>query len=312
MTPEEAEDARRAYREAHAAAADMRTKKLPSPFARFAMNPLGFSGDAVDTQKEYSNDQRRTELLRRLSEYASKNPMYVLEQFGGDLGGEINKYRRGEVDNTPFHNRGMLSVGAPMHTAQQVFGATAAMPLHGGKMLANQITPNMFPGAAKDLAKAANTLTMYKAEDLGLVPRGTGTTVEDAMRAEELRGKVPWDATSEMLDIVGEMASHESQQAMDKAVPMGPQHYLELGLPPAVAIPLGVTHDMVSDPYGAAFDAMRYARGGLLGQAWKALARDAAIGAGPTAGPYAYDRAKAGYDAMIKRLHGIQGEPIGR
>lgn len=304
----EAEDNFRAYEEAKAAAAAMRTKKIPSPFTRFAMNPLGFSGDALDTPQEYENDQRRTELLRRLSEYASQNPRYVVQQFGADIGGDINRYRRGEVDNTPFHKRGVLSVGAPLHHAMQYMQATAAIPLQASKLAANQITPGMYPSAGDDLAKAVNTLTLYKAEDMGLVPRGTGTTVEDSLKVEDARAKVPWNANSMAVDAVAEQAAQEAQKTMDRAVPSGWQHYMDMGLPHSVAIPLGVTHDMVADPYGAAFDVFRLARGGLGGAAWKALGRDAAIGAGPTAVPYAMDR----YDALINRLHGISEDPVGR
>lgn len=295
MTPEDYA----AYQEAHSAAKAMKTQPLPGRLSQVINHP-GMLSYEVDSPEEYANDQRRVELLRRLSEYSKDiNP---LNAFGPELGGEINSFRRGDIDSTPYHYRGPMSPGAPLHTGMQMFSALPAIAYNAGKVLGNQITPGMYPGAEQNLAKAANTLTFYGAEDAGLVPKGTGTIVEDAEEARNARGKVPFDASARTLDEIGYLASERAQRKIDQAIPAGHQHYESLGLPAAVAVPLGLTSDMILDPYTGALDAVKLARAGLTSRAGGALMREAGMGYGPSAAlgaPHYWDQ-------LLDRLHGAQ------
>lgn len=297
--PELTEADREALEEAYAAAKAMQTKPLPG-LASQVINHPGLLAHAVDSPEEYANDQRRNELLRRLSEYSKDmNPIGV---FGGELGSEINAYRRGKIDNTPYHYRGWMTPGAPLHTGMQWYASLPAIAYNSGKVLGNQITPGMYPEAEKNLAKAANTLTMYAAEDYGRVPKGTGTILEDADQANAARGKVDFANPSWMTDAYGAMQQDKAQERIDQAIPSGWQHYESLGLSPEVAVPLGVMSDIVLDPFSSAGQAMQLARAGRTGAAMREIGKDSAIGAGipaMSAIPYYFDK-------LINRLHGIK------
>lgn len=296
MTPEElADQDRAAIDEAYAAAKAMKTKPVPG----WATPLAGVIGYAVDSPAEYANDQRRAELLRRLSAYAEdKNISGV---FSPEVAKEIRAYRKGEVNNTPFHYRGFFAPGAPLHTGMQWWASVPALAYNAGKVLGNQITPGMYPDAEKNLAKAANTLTMYAAEDYGLVPKGTGTIVDDAEAARYERGKVGFDQPSSLLEAYGALQQEKAQKRIDQAIPSGWQHYESLGLPPEAAVPLGVMSDIVLDPYSSAGSAMRLARAGKHAAAAGEVARDSALGAGipmATSIPYYFDK-------LINRLNGL-------
>lgn len=295
VTPED----REALEKAYAAAESMQTLPLPG-LASQAVGHPGLLSYAVDSPAEYANDQRRAELLRRLSEYSKDiNP---LSAFGPDLGGDIQAYRRGKIDNTPYHHRGFFTPGAPLHTGMQWWASVPALFYNTGKVLGNQITPGMYPEAERNLAKAANTLTMYAAEDYGLAPKGTGTIAEDADEANYARGRVGFSQPASVLEAYGALQQEKAQDKIDQAIPSGWQHYESLGLPPEAAVPLGVMSDIVLDPYSSAGSAMRLARAGKAGAAAGEVLKDSAMGAGipaATSVPYYLDK-------LINRLHGVK------
>lgn len=63
----------------------------------------------------------------------------------------------------------------------------------------------------------------------------------------------------------------------------GVDYLTEAGVPESVAIPMGVTMDIVTDPFSEFGNAMKLARAGQSAKALRALGFDAAIGAAPEA-----------------------------
>jgi hypothetical protein len=297
VTPEEV------VREARAAAAAMKTKPLPGALGMLAGHP-GVLAYEYDSPEEYENDQRRAELLRRLSDYAEQNKLNPLGTFGPDLSSDINAYRRGEVDNTPYHYRGYLAPGSPWSNAFQVLGGLAGTAYQGSRRLANAIDPaqNRYPDAKEGFDRALNTLTMYGAEDYGLVPRGTGTTVEITEEARRARGKAPWDAGVEGVKAYNELLAQGTQDKMDRAIPTGYNHLSELGAPYPVAMMGGAVMDMILDPNPAFLGAAMQARRGL--PAMRELISETSLGGGPSAAavvPYMWDES-------MNYLHGLNGQ----
>ncbi len=296
MTPEDIA----AIQEARAAAAAMKTKPLPGSLGMLAGHP-GVLAYEYDSPKEYENDQRRSELLRRLSEYAETNKLNPRGAFGDDIAADVNAYRRGQIDNTPYHYRGYLAPGSPWSNAFQVLGGMAGTAYQGSRRLANAIDPaqNRYPDAKEGFDRALNTLTMYGAEDSGFVPRGTGTTVEITEDARARRGKVPWDASVAGVQAYNDMLAQEAQAKMDRDIPTGYNQLSDLGAPYPVAMMGGAVMDMILDPYPAFVGAAAKARRGL--PAMRELINEASLGAGmpaAAAAPYVWDES-------MDYLHGV-------
>jgi hypothetical protein len=162
----------------------------------------------------------------------------------------------------------------------------------------------MYPGAEKNLQKSLNTLTVYGAEDYGLVPRNTGTAMDVDESARETRGMVPWhasvdEAAERMADI-----DAASGAMKDRFLPTGYDHLTKSGIPAKYAQYWGPVMDMVLDPSPAIVDAWKLSKAGNPMRAIKAMATEAAPMLGPTAAIEGY----TAYDKLLDRLHGVQLE----
>jgi hypothetical protein len=297
MTPEDVA----AVEEAYAAAEGMKTKPLPGALSMFVGHP-GVYAYEYDSPKEYENDQRRAELLRRLAKYADANNLNPMGAFPPDLAGDVMAYKRGRIDETPYHYRGYTAPGSPAHNFFQVFGGIGGAAINSGKMLANAIDPDQkrYPNAKRDFDRSVNTATMYAAEDYGWLPKGTGTTADIAEDARMQRGEAPWDATSSKVRAYYDFLKAKASDEIDRSVPDGVRHLSDHGVPAPLAVIGGSAMNMILDPNPAFIGAWAKARAGA--PSIRELMSETALGLGPNA----VGTAPVVWDETMNYLHGVR------
>lgn len=288
MTPEEAAIIRKLIEETNA----LPRAEMPNRLSLMA-NPALLATSEIKSPQQYDQDMRRKHFLDKLSK-EFPNPNYLPHQ----LAGPLSKYNHGRMSDldSPYQYNGVFQGRAPLAKAFQWWASMPAMALNTSRLAANAIDPaqKRYPDAGKNLAKAVNTLTVYGAEDYGLVPKGTGTVADDFANESYARGQVPWMALDRS-EPFGEI--RESTQAnIDRAIPSSYQHLAEAGIPENVAMPWGAMMDMMMDPHPGFVGAASRARRGL--PYGRELAREVGLGMGPSSAPPAVDAARRGYGAL--------------
>jgi hypothetical protein len=266
--------------------------KMPGGMSLLANHP-GVLSYETKTPEQYDADVRRKHFLEKVSE-KYPNASYL----PSDIGGPLTDYRQGNLGDlgSPYQYNGMFSGRSPIGKGMAALGSVAAIPINASRMLAHNIDPaqNRFPDASKNLAVAANTLSMYGLEDAGVVPKGTGTIENEYDAEAEARAKVPWAVLDRRKPDAALREVAEGNIA--RTLPTPSEHLMEAGVPWWAALPWGGSMDMIMDPYPGFIGAARAARAGLPAGAM--LAKEAAIGMGPgTAIPTAYG-AVEGYNAL--------------
>ena len=296
MTPEDIA----AIKDAYAAAEAMKTKPLPGTLSMWAGHP-GFYAYENDTPKEYENDQRRAELLRRLAKYADDNKLNPQGAFPAHIAADVNAYKRGEIDETPYHYRGYVAPGSPIHNAFQVLGGTGGAAINAGKMLANAIDPvqKRYPNAKRDFDRSLNTATMYAAEGYGWVPKGTGTTAEISEDYRRRRGQAPWGAWAQETQRYYDILQAQSAKEIDDSNPSPVQHLIDHGVPVPAAVLGGGVMGMILDPNPAFVGAVMKARSGM--PAIRELLSEGAWGLGPNT----VGAVPEVWDESMNYLHGL-------
>lgn len=272
--------------------------KMPGTLSLMLNHP-GILTSETKTPQQYDQDMRRKHFLDKAGEYF-ENPMSAPPEMRSAL---LN-YQRGEMDDlgTPYQYQGVFQGRLPTAKGFQWWASLPATAYNAAKLAGDAIAPGMYPEAGKNMAKAANTLGLGFPEDVGLVPRGTGTIVQDYDREREARGRIPWyqlDTDQEF----GRLADVR-QASIDKAIPSGSQYLESVGADvPGYRIWGGVMDGML-DPFAATGATLRAARAGSP-QAMRMFLGDQGIGVGiPLIGeaPNVYEQV----DSLIDRLHGVR------
>lgn len=272
--------------------------KMPGTLSLMLNHP-GILTSETKSPQQYDQDMRRKYFLDKAGEYF-ENPMSAPTEMRTAL----LKYQRGEMDDlgTPYEYQGLFQGRAPTAKGFQWWASLPATAYNAAKLAGDAIAPGMYPEAGKNMAKAANTFGFGFPEDVGLVPRGTGTIVQDYDQEREARGSVPWyqlDADTDFRRL-----ADQRQAAIDEAVPSGGQYLQSVGADvPGVNVWGGVMDSML-DPFTATASTLKAARAGAP-QAMRMFLGDHAIGVGlPLVGesPAVYDQV----DKMIDRLHGVR------
>lgn len=288
MTPEEAAFIRRLIEETNA----LPQAKMPNRLALMA-NPALLATSEIKSPQQYDQDMRRKHFLDKLSE-EFQNPNYLPPQISGPL----IDYKHGRMSDldSAYQYNGVFQGRAPLAKAFQWWASMPAIALNTSRAAAHAIDPaqNRYPDAGKNLAKAVNTLTVYGAEDYGLVPKGTGTVADDFANESYARGQVPWQALDRSTPF-GEIRE-STQAAMDRAIPSSYQYLEEAGVPESVAMPWGAMMDMMLDPYPGFVGAAVKARRGL--PYGRELASEIGIGLGPASAVPAVGAAGRSYGAL--------------
>jgi hypothetical protein len=276
--PYEQEDAD-FLRQLIAEARAMKTKPLPGGIS-LAVNHPGYLSYGVDTPAEYDQDQRNKYILSRLNERYPR----TLAGFPSDIQGAVIDYRYGNMPDidSPYHYRGWFTSGAPLHNVVTSMSSLPAAAYGVSGMLANAVDPKApwDPNAKKTFDTALNTLSAYKAEDLGLVPQGTKTFADVAEDARHARGA--WRGGP-----IGRDAYNA--QVADYATRTGSQtsgydHWKRSGVPDTPALFLGAATDAVLDPYNGLGRAVRVAKEGKRAHALVELAKEFGFGQAIAAG----------------------------
>jgi len=258
-------------------------------------------GYLLKSPREYDQDNRRGYLLEGLRKAYNGNAEYALQDlsYGRVLGAEADNYQRGRPDfdgnaqgkavlDSPYYKTGVLGTGSPLSNAGQWFMATPATVYNAGRVLGDAIAPRSQGRTPRqDLARSFNTLLFEAPEQYGLVPRGTGTTVDVNERARFARGEVPFHQMDRqsLYDMYNKAATEE----IHRSQPSGEQHFLNQGLPPSVAKWGGLLMDSTLDPANGLFAAAKLAGAGKSLQALKVMAGDYGVPAALTAAPSVID-----------------------
>lgn len=266
--------------------------EMPSDL-ELAVGHPGILMNEIKSPQQYDQDMRRKYFLDKASGYyenAAAAPAEIIQQ--------IQKYRRGEMEDlgTPYENQGFWQGRMPTSKGFQWWASLPAVAYNAAKLSANAITPNMYPEAGKDLAKAANTFAFGFPEDLGALPRGTGTIMDDFNREKDERGLVPWVALD--TDEAFQDLADRRQDAIDQAIPSGSQYLESVGVDGPVKYVWGGLMDSFLDPFTNTAGTLKAARAGkpALGM----LLGDYAVGVGVPAAATVYGQA----DRLIERLRG--------
>lgn len=271
--------------------------QLPGALSLIVNHP-GILTSEIKSQQQYDQDMRRKYFLEKASEYypnASAAPPEISQQ--------ILKYRRGDMDDlgTPYEYQGVFQGRMPTAKGFQWWASLPATAYHAAKLSANFITPDMYPDAGKDMVKSANTFGLGALEDVGVVPRGTGTIADDYADEKDARGRIPWQQLDTDNDFYN--LANIRQSEVDKSIPSGGQYLRSVGADiPGVDV-LGGVMDSMLDPFGGTLATLKAARTG--GPAMRMFLSDNLIGAGMPAmaeGPRIYEQV----DRMIDRLHGVR------
>lgn len=275
-------------------------RELPSTLAMLSSHP-GVLSYQPKSPREYDQDNRRRYLLEGLSKvYGDKSSGHLAELTGGrDLAGQVDDYRRGGTDfygnatgkdalDSAYYNTGVTGSGSPLSNAAQWFTAMPATVYNAGRVMGDAIAPRSQGRTPRqDLARSFNTLLFEAPEQYGLVPRGTGTTVDINEDARFARGDVPFyqmDRQS-LYDMYDKAATEEIRRSL----PSGERHLLNQGLPPSVAMWGGMFMDSSLDPTNSLPSAAKLARAGKSLQALGLMAGDYGVPAALTAAPSMID-----------------------
>lgn len=233
-------------------------------------NHPGVLAYGVKDPQQYDQDMRRAHFLD-----AAK----VMEDLPPQLALEAHRYKTGQMGDlrSPYHRRGYLAPGAPLHNAMGWMQSLPSMGYHASAMLANAVDPvaPYDPDAKRKFDSALNTFTMYGAEDRGLVPKGTPTIMEPVSAGKEAMGSVPWHRLSPdnvygVIDAVTSAA--QSGMLMD-----GRTHLTRAGVPSAAAGVLGAVMDGTMDPFVGLPTTWALSRAGKTGAAAVNMAQDYAL-----------------------------------
>lgn len=252
-------------------------------------------GYRLKSPREYDQDNRRGYLLDGLRKAYGGNAEYALQDlsYGRVLGAEADNYQRGRPDfdgnaqgkavlDSPYYKTGVLGSGSPLSNAGQWFTAMPATVYNAGRVMGDAIAPRSQGRTPRqDLARSFNTLLFEAPEQYGLVPRGTGTTVDVNERARFARGEVPFHRMDRqgLYNMFDQAATNEIRRSM----PSGEQHLRNQGLPPSVATWGGVLMDSSIDPFSELLGAYRLARAGQSSKALLKLLPDYGIPSAITA-----------------------------
>jgi hypothetical protein len=268
----------------------MKTKPLPGagstarnlwnfPSLPHAMVRMLYYGQ--DSEKEWESDQRRAHVLKRLS---AKYPGGVGVSNPGARR-ELLSYELGELKDieSPYHNRGFFTAGAPLHNMVQYMGAFPSMAYSASAMAANAIDPvaPFDPDAKRKWDSSLNTAGAYVPEALGLVPKGTKTYADVAEDARYARGTVPFDVTQAGKEGRGEYLASvqgDADAASSDLYTDGTEHYMRQGVPRLPALFMGALSDSVLDVYGGWVSAGKLARQGKPAKAAWEMAKEWGLG----------------------------------
>lgn len=257
------------------------------------VNHPGILSYETKTPDQYDADLRRRHFLEKASE-RYPNASYLPPE----IAGPVIDYRQGRLGDlgSAYQHNGVFSGRSPVAKGMNVLGAIPAIPINASRMLAHNIDPvqDRFPDAGRNLAVAANTLSMYGLEDAGVVPQGTGTIEEEYDAEAEARGQVPWQVLDRRNPDAGIREATDARLA--RTIPTSSEHLMEAGVPWYAALPLGGGMDMMMDPYPGLFSAARASRAGRPYAGM--LAREVGVGMGPNAAIPAVYGAREGYNAL--------------
>jgi len=269
-------------------------RELPSTLAMLSSHP-GVLSYLPKSPREYDQDNRRGYLLEGLRKAYNGNAEYALQDlsYGRVLGAEADNYQRGRPDfdgnaqgkavlDSPYYKTGVLGSGSPLSNAGQWYMAMPATVYNAGRVMGDAIAPRSQGRTPRqDLGLSFNTLLFEAPEQYGLVPRGTGTTVDVNERARFARGEVPFHQMDRqsLYDMYDKAAAEEIRRSM----PSGEQHLRNQGLPPSVATWGGVLMDSSIDPFSELLGAYRLARAGQSSKALLKLLPDYGIPSAITA-----------------------------
>jgi len=286
------------------------TKDLPRferpGFVSRIINHPGALAYQTKSADQYDQDMRRAHFLEKINERFPKGPTGFLPSA---VTGPAVDYEYGKLpDLKSPYQRGLLTPGGHLSNVLNGMAAlpSAAYSLSG--VLANSVDPEApwDPQAEKRLARAVNTLTMYGAEDFGLVPKGTGTFADELPEQNRRKEQVSWqtlDPSSDYAEI--DEATHKKQWEGTRT---GFDHYTALGASPGLATALGFFSDAALDPFNNLPHAALLARAGKIGPAWKKVGWEVAL---PAVG-VALERGpaiKRALDASGARVRELIGNP---
>lgn len=266
--------------------------RMPGRLSLIVSHP-GILSYETKTPEQYDSDLRRKHFLDKISsEY--KNAAYLPPEIAGPL----TEYRHGNLGDlgSPYQHNGATSGRSPIGKGMSAMQSFAAIPINAARMLAHNIDPvqDRFPDAGRNLAVAANTLSMYGLEDAGVVPKGTGTIEDTYDQESDARSRVPWSVLDRRNP---DSAIREvTEDRIARTLPTSSEHLMEAGVPWWAAMPWGGAMDMVLDPYPGFLGAAKAARAGR--PAGAILAKEAAIGIGPGAAVPAAYGAVHGFNAL--------------
>ena len=251
----------------------IKTKPLPSS-AAWGWNPSILT-HGIDSQAEWNEDQRQAYILGKLAE---KYPD-ARASLPPDVAEEVEAFRGGKRTDltTPYHYRGVLTAGAPLHNLFQGMSTVPALMYAGSAKLANAVDPvaPFDPDADKKWNTALNTLTGYGAEWAGLVPKGTKTFADVAAEANDQRGNTAARQAENMsLQSWRNKVQEDAVQKVDDMYIDGPEHFRRAGVPHVPSLFMGAGADAVMDPYNGLGNAMRLAKSGAPMKALWGLAKE--------------------------------------
>jgi hypothetical protein len=299
--PEDMEFLRQLVRETNA----LPQHAMPGFFSRIVNHP-GAMAYQTKSEDQYDQDMRRAHFLEKINE---RFPHGAAGHLPYEVVGPAIDYKYGKMpDLKSPYQRGLLTPGSHLSNVMNGMAAlpSAAYSLSG--VLANSVDPEApwDPQAEKRLARAVNTLTMYGAEDFGLVPKGTGTFADELPEQRRQKEQVSWQTLDPSSDYAAiDEATHKKQWEGTRT---GFDHYTDLGASPGLATALGFFSDAALDPVNNLTHAAILARAGKIAPAWKKVGWDVAF---PTAG-VALERAPAimrGLDKAGARLRELMGNP---
>jgi hypothetical protein len=247
---------------------------------RLARSVIGYE---MDSEKEWADKQRQDKLLQRLAaEHPTPGDKAKIDP---RIASEIGSYQRGELDSlkSPYHWRGVFTPGAPLYNAMSAMSAVPQMAVAGSQRLANWVDPEAtpYPNAKKQFDSALNTATLYGAEAVGMVPKGTPTVVDVAEQAREMRGRRPANIAPGAWDEI--VSGVAQKQAADLQLSAS-DSLQAAGVPEIPALIAGTAMDSVLDPFNGLGHAVKAARAGT--RAIGALASEFGLGQAMVAPAY--------------------------
>lgn len=240
---------------------DTLQSRMPGYSEPFIRGPLSVIGYDLDSEKEWADKQRQDALIQRLAkQYPSPADRTRLDP---RIASELSSYERGDLDSIkkPYHWRGVFTPGAPLYNGMAWFNSVPQMAVAGSHRLANWVDPeaNPYPKAKEQFDSALNTATLYGAEALGAVPKGTPTVADVAETAREMRGRRPANFPPSAWDEV--VSRGAEKQANDLQVSAS-DSLQSVGVPKVPALIAGTAMESVLDPWNGLGSAVRAARAG--------------------------------------------------